>query len=218
MEFSLSEGIVSGKRSEDPVSKVTRELIQITAPLSPGNSGGPVLDKKGHVVAVAEMASRNDLQNLNFAVPVNVLGDPGKHRDFEYKFLPGKPNWTPVNLDSGQSDGRPNTTVPGTVSYFYNKETMSIRGDNRRVWVRAQIAPHVINLVTNWGQSFDSLHRELVGLVEINCKQKAFRFNILIGKEDDEVLAAKANFSENNNWTSLQGEEDTFFEKICGHD
>lgn len=218
MEFSLSEGIVSGKRSEDPVSKETRDLIQITAPVSPGNSGGPVLDKKGNVVAVAEMGSRNDLQNLNFAVPINVLGDPGKYKDFEYKFLPGQPKWTPVNLNGGQSDGRTNTTAPGSVSYFYNKETMCMHGDNRRVWLRALIAPHVINMVTNWGQSFDSLHREVVGLVEVNCKQKSVRFNILIGKEDDEVLGAKTNFSENNKWISSEADDNAFFEQICGKD
>jgi len=68
LESSVSEGIVSGIRrvSED------FELYQITAPLSPGNSGGPVLDAKGDVIGIATSTLESG-QNLNFAVPVVQL-------------------------------------------------------------------------------------------------------------------------------------------------
>ena len=60
---TLSEGLVSGLRHETP--GVTH--IQTTAPISPGSSGGPLLDENGRVIGVTS-AFRADGQNLNFAI------------------------------------------------------------------------------------------------------------------------------------------------------
>lgn len=63
LEGTFAEGIVSGIR------EVEREkLLQITAPISPGSSGGPILNDSGAVVGVA-VATFTDGQNLNFAIP-----------------------------------------------------------------------------------------------------------------------------------------------------
>ncbi len=67
LEGSLSEGIVSGLRQIGDFS-----MIQITAPISPGSSGGPVLDDSGRVVGVATMTLLES-QNLNFAVPASLI-------------------------------------------------------------------------------------------------------------------------------------------------
>jgi len=64
---TFSEGIVSGRREIE-----NNEIIQITAPISPGSSGGPVLNIKSEVVGIA-FASYSDGQNLNFAIPVKYL-------------------------------------------------------------------------------------------------------------------------------------------------
>ncbi len=45
---SVSVGVVSGFRSIEG-----SDYVQFSAPISPGNSGGPVVDARGHVVAVA---------------------------------------------------------------------------------------------------------------------------------------------------------------------
>jgi hypothetical protein len=64
---TISEGIVSGIRSIE-----NKELIQITAPISPGSSGGPVINNLGQVIGVAVGTLRSG-QNLNFAIPISYL-------------------------------------------------------------------------------------------------------------------------------------------------
>lgn len=64
---TISEGIVSGIRNLEG-----KDLIQITAPISPGSSGGPVIDNNGRVIGVA-VGTLNSGQNLNFAIPAASL-------------------------------------------------------------------------------------------------------------------------------------------------
>lgn len=65
---SVSSGILSAKGREERGST----WIQTTAPVSPGNSGGPLLNRRGEVIGVISWG-RNDAQNLNFAVPINYI-------------------------------------------------------------------------------------------------------------------------------------------------
>lgn len=67
LEGTFSEGIVSGIRSIGSDS-----ILQMTAPISPGSSGGPVMDASGKVIGIAQ-ATFKDGQNLNLAVPVSAL-------------------------------------------------------------------------------------------------------------------------------------------------
>ncbi len=80
LDASLSEGIVSGRREGNEESPG----LQFTAPVSPGSSGGPLLNATGQVVGVVT-ALRRGGQNLNFAVPasevVKCLMGPINSRD-----------------------------------------------------------------------------------------------------------------------------------------
>jgi serine protease Do len=67
LEATFSEGIVSSIRSEDGST-----ILQITAPVSEGSSGGPVLNEAGKVIGVVFAVARGG-QNLNFAVPVSYV-------------------------------------------------------------------------------------------------------------------------------------------------
>ena len=67
LEKSISAGVLSGVRT---VGK--RELIQITTPVSPGSSGGPVFDSSGKVIGVT-VGTIEEGQNLNFAVPASAV-------------------------------------------------------------------------------------------------------------------------------------------------
>jgi trypsin-like peptidase len=61
LEGTISEGIVAAIRDKP-------RLIQITAPISPGSSGSPIIDEQGSVLGVATLTSKEG-QNLNFAIP-----------------------------------------------------------------------------------------------------------------------------------------------------
>lgn len=68
LRFTLSTGIVS---------RTHGSTIQISAPVSPGNSGGPVFDARGNLVGiVTSMVDKHgdpNAENLNFAVSADAL-------------------------------------------------------------------------------------------------------------------------------------------------
>jgi hypothetical protein len=72
---TIADGLVSAVR-ELP----SGPLVQLTVPLSPGSSGGPIFNLEGRVVAVAA-AVLTEGQALNFAIPINdakpLLAQPG---------------------------------------------------------------------------------------------------------------------------------------------
>ena len=67
LEGTFSQGIISSIRKVG-----TDKILQLTAPISPGSSGGPVLNDKGQVIGVS-VATFSGGQNLNFAIPSNYL-------------------------------------------------------------------------------------------------------------------------------------------------
>ena len=62
LQWSMSQGIVSA---------VGERLIQVDAPLNPGNSGGPILNTDGKIVGVASRKLRGD--NLSFLGPATFV-------------------------------------------------------------------------------------------------------------------------------------------------
>jgi S1-C subfamily serine protease len=79
LEGSVSDGIVSAVREVPNVGKI----IQITAPISHGNSGSPVFNLKGQVVGVVTVKVTNG-QNINLAIAAARLErlHPGRLRAF----------------------------------------------------------------------------------------------------------------------------------------
>ncbi len=65
-ERTITEGLLTSAREVDG-----RSLLQISAAISPGSSGGPIVNERGEVVGVAVGILR-DSQTVNFAVPAAV--------------------------------------------------------------------------------------------------------------------------------------------------
>jgi len=70
-EYTVSDGIISAIRLDDDLKAKMKKLLQITALVSQGNSGGPLLDMSGLVIGIT-FAVIEIGQNLNFAIPINV--------------------------------------------------------------------------------------------------------------------------------------------------
>ena len=72
LDNTVSDGIISAIRLDDDPKAKLKKVLQITAPVSHGSSGGPLLDHSGHVIgitfAIIELG-----QNLNFAIPINSV-------------------------------------------------------------------------------------------------------------------------------------------------
>src|SRR5262249_45270986 len=65
LQGTVSDGIISAFREN-------RSMIQITAPISPGSSGSPVMNESGEVIGVATMVTKEG-QNLGFAIPAEEV-------------------------------------------------------------------------------------------------------------------------------------------------
>lgn len=72
---TISSGIVSSLRESDGTKH-----IQMTAAISPGSSGGPVVDSYGEVVGVS-VGGYESGQNLNFAVAISELEEIPAHEN-----------------------------------------------------------------------------------------------------------------------------------------
>ncbi|NBU90727.1 MAG: DUF1566 domain-containing protein [Flavobacteriia bacterium] len=64
---TISDGIISGMRDFEGI-----KLLQMTASISPGSSGGPVLNSIGELIGIS-VSQLTDGQNLNFAIPKSYL-------------------------------------------------------------------------------------------------------------------------------------------------
>ena len=76
---TISDGIISRLRPFEITQlengqMIRSKRIQITVPISPGSSGGPLLNRNGKVIGINHAGYHSpDAQNINAAIPVNYL-------------------------------------------------------------------------------------------------------------------------------------------------
>ncbi len=104
LEQTVSEGIVSSVREVPPVGTV----FQISAPISSGSSGSPVVNSKGEVIGIATFQFLQG-QNLNFAVAARQLmgmrkfGSPKSVSEWTFDHLGNKPRVVQALCEKGFS-------------------------------------------------------------------------------------------------------------------
>ncbi|MGH2508663.1 MAG: S1C family serine protease, partial [Ktedonobacteraceae bacterium] len=113
LESTVSNGIVSGIRT---VEKEGGKFLQVTTPISPGSSGGPLFNMAGEVVGITTMYLEGG-ENLNFAIPINdakrLLSADSKVQDF------------PVELEKDISTKlwkHPGSTTPEKTKVWIEKD------------------------------------------------------------------------------------------------
>ena len=77
LELTMSDGLISGLRDLDG-----ERVIQTTAAISHGSSGGGLFDAQGRLVGITTFMFAEG-QNLNFALPVDSVLEPRSPRDSE---------------------------------------------------------------------------------------------------------------------------------------
>jgi hypothetical protein len=90
MELTFSDGLVSAFREEKG-----GRIVQTTAPISPGSSGGGLFDGNGRLIGITTLTLR-DSQNLNFALPMEWVDALRHGPGFDPKAavtLPPTPTW-----------------------------------------------------------------------------------------------------------------------------
>lgn len=73
LEFSVAEGILSSfKRTYKDASVVYEDLIQISAKVNKGNSGGPVVNMAGNVIGLL-LGVKTKTQGISFVLPIKQI-------------------------------------------------------------------------------------------------------------------------------------------------
>jgi S1-C subfamily serine protease len=105
---SVSDGIISAFRQGDGF-----RVIQTTAPISHGSSGGPLMNDSGQVIGIT-YAALMEGQNLNLAVPINyvkaMLQEVDRHAaQTLLAYNSGRLKSAPVADDASKSEARTGT-------------------------------------------------------------------------------------------------------------
>ena len=103
------------------------KFLQMTAPISQGSSGGPVLNDKSEVIGIS-VATFRDGQNLNFAIPVNYLKQLAKRANIPITSIPVKSLVVPHSIKHAPASEIPiGETIPLTLDLISSKGAQQIR-------------------------------------------------------------------------------------------
>ncbi len=88
---SVSDGIISGLDRTITVEDQSMTLMQTTAAVNPGNSGGGLFNAKGELIGVVNAKSTgSDVEGLGFAIPIDIAR-PIISDLMDYGFVTGRP-------------------------------------------------------------------------------------------------------------------------------
>lgn len=126
LELTVSNGILSGVRT---VEREGGKFLQITAPISPGSSGGPLFNMAGEVVGITAGILEGG-ENLNFAVPINEIKPLLLTKSSKLQNLPNEDESAPTDAPP------PSTTGEGLIAHTkQTKETYYVRARKNETYI-----------------------------------------------------------------------------------
>lgn len=106
LDLTISAGLLSSIRRNESKQVM---LLQTSAPISAGSSGGGLFDDQGMLIGLTTLRSVGDSQNLNFAVPVDWIKElPRRHSELNKRL--------PQVVTSGTVITTPIAPPPATVA------------------------------------------------------------------------------------------------------
>ena len=123
LEQSLSDGLISALRRN---ATGELEYIQVTAPISPGSSGGGLFDEQGRLIGITTAAIGGSAQNLNFARPAQWIAEVpargrvamAEYRRTEKPSASATPTLAPVVVPSSSSEAARPLASAASVAWF----------------------------------------------------------------------------------------------------
>lgn len=123
---TVTEGIISALDRDIVVDGESMNLLQTSAAVNPGNSGGGLFNNRGELVGIVNAKSGGfDVEGLGFAIPVNTAASVIE-QIIDFGYVPGRPILGVRLID---------ITDPGTASYYrvqntgvYVYESMALNG------------------------------------------------------------------------------------------
>jgi hypothetical protein len=126
LESTVSNGIVSAIRT---VEDEGGEFVQITAPISPGSSGGPLFNMAGEVVGITTSHLAGG-ENLNFAIPINDVKPMLLARLSKTHSLPDEPELVSAEPTTGGSLA----SLTDTETWL-NQTLSFVNSENSKAWM-----------------------------------------------------------------------------------
>jgi len=108
---TVTEGIISALDREVTIDEQPMTLLQTSAAVNPGNSGGGLFDLNGELVGVVNSkSSGSDVEGLAFAIPSNTVAEITQEL-IQHGYVAGRPQL-------GVSVAQLTRTRPGWQAYF----------------------------------------------------------------------------------------------------
>ena len=127
---TLSQGLISSVRARDGF-----HVLQITAPISHGSSGGPLLNAKGEVIGITS-ALDDKGQNLNFAIPVDYARGLLASSSEAHILASG---YDPASSDNDQAEKQKASLQPVDKGKLFGQAMLQITFTLLTCWFAARI-------------------------------------------------------------------------------
>jgi serine protease Do len=153
---TVTEGIISALDRDISVDGESMKLLQTSAAVNPGNSGGGLFNSRGELIGIVNAKSGGfNVEGLGFAIPISIAAEIIE-QIIDYGYVPGRPVLGVRLID---------ITDPGTAMYYrvpelgvYVFEAVALNG--------LQVADRIISINNRPVGSTRDV-REIVNLYEV---------------------------------------------------